>query len=85
MLVKCMSLSLTPSNRSYENSKRATEDGTLSREIVPVSVPQKKGQPDIVVTQDEEFSRYTCRPVTAPIKKWPLEGFVWFDTKLQTF
>ena len=60
-----MPLSLSPlplflsNNRSYENSKRATEDGTLSREIVPVSVPQKKGKPDIVVTQDEEFSRYT--------------------------
>ena len=43
--------------RSYENSQRATEDGTLGREIVPVSVPQRKGKPDIVVKHDEEFTR----------------------------
>ena len=44
--------------RSYENSQRATEDGTLGREIAPVSVPQSKGRPDIIVKQDEEFSKY---------------------------
>ena len=44
--------------RSYMNSARASEDGTLSREIVSVSVPQKKGQPDIVIKQDEEYLRY---------------------------
>lgn len=44
--------------RSYENSQRATEEGVLGREIVPVSVPQKKGKPDVVVKHDEEFSRY---------------------------
>ena len=44
--------------RSYENSQRATEDGTLAREIIPVTIPQKKGKPDLIVAQDEEFSRY---------------------------
>ena len=48
--------------RSYENSQRATEEGVLGREIVPVSVPQKKGKPDIVVKHDEEFSRYFTSP-----------------------
>lgn len=43
--------------RSYINAARASEDGTLSREIVAVSVPQKKGKPDVVVRHDEEYSR----------------------------
>ena len=43
--------------RSYTNSSRATEEGVLSKEIVPVAVPQKKGKPDVVVKVDEEFSR----------------------------
>ncbi|CAI8000768.1 Acetyl-CoA acetyltransferase, mitochondrial [Geodia barretti] len=62
--------------RSYENSKRATEDGTLSREIVAVSVPQKRGKPDIVVTQDEEFSRadFTKFPGLKPAFKSEAEG-----------
>lgn len=43
--------------RSYANSARASEDGTLSREIVSVAVPQKKGKPDIFVKHDEEYLR----------------------------
>ena len=44
--------------RSYMNSARASEDGTLSREIISVSIPQKKGKPDVVVKHDEEYLRY---------------------------
>ena len=50
--------------RSYMNSARASEDGTLSREIVSVSVPQKKGKPDVVVKNDEEYLRYTVHNIT---------------------
>ena len=43
---------------SYRRSAQASEDGTLGREIVPVSVPAgRKGKPDVVVKQDEEFSK----------------------------
>lgn len=43
---------------SYTRSAQATESGVLGREIVPVAVPAgKKGKPDIVVKQDEEFSK----------------------------
>ena len=43
---------------SYQRSAEATESGVLGREIVAVSVPAgKKGKPDIVVKQDEEFTR----------------------------
>ena len=32
----------------------------MGREMVPVAVPQKKGKPDLVIKQDEEFSRCVC-------------------------
>ena len=40
---------------SYRRSAQAWEDGAFDTEIVPVSVPQRKGDP-IVVGVDEEFS-----------------------------
>ena len=43
--------------RSYCNSAQASENGVLDREIVPVSVPQRKGKPDVVVKHDEEYLR----------------------------
>ena len=42
---------------SYMNTARASESGILAREIVSVSVPQKKGKPDLVVKHDEEYLR----------------------------
>ena len=43
--------------RSYTNTARASEDGTLSREIVTVPVPQKKGKADVIVRHDEEYTK----------------------------
>lgn len=40
---------------SYERSAKAWEAGKFYSEIVPVAVPQRKGDP-IVVTKDEEFT-----------------------------
>ena len=37
---------------SHERAARATKDGLLAEEIVPVEVPQRKGDP-VVVTSDE--------------------------------
>lgn len=42
---------------SYKKSAEAWKQGHFAQEIVPVSVPQKKGKPDIVVSEDEEFKR----------------------------
>ncbi|WP_296621357.1 acetyl-CoA C-acyltransferase [Marivirga sp.] len=39
---------------SYKRVAKATEDGSFSDEIVPVEVPQRKGDP-LVITEDEEF------------------------------
>lgn len=41
--------------RSYRLAAQASESGLLAKEIVSVSVPQKKGQPDMVVEHDEEY------------------------------
>ncbi len=40
------------SARSHERAAAATSDGTFAREIVPVAIPQRKGEP-ISVTNDE--------------------------------
>jgi acetyl-CoA C-acetyltransferase len=39
---------------SYNRSKNAWENGRFDNEIVPVSVPQRRGE-DIIVSEDEEF------------------------------
>lgn len=41
--------------QSYERSAKASESGKFDAEIVPVAVPQRKGDP-IMVTKDEEYT-----------------------------
>ena len=41
--------------QSYERSAKAWEDGKFDNEIVPVAVPQRKGEP-IIIAKDEEFT-----------------------------
>lgn len=41
--------------QSYERSAKAWDAGKFNNEIVPVSVPQRKGDP-IIVSKDEEFT-----------------------------
>lgn len=41
--------------QSYERSAKAWEAGKFDTEIVPVAVPQRKGEP-IMVTKDEEYT-----------------------------
>lgn len=42
---------------SYKRSTEAVKAGILAPEIVPVSVPQKRGKPDVIVNEDEEYKR----------------------------
>lgn len=42
--------------RSYKRSAESTEKGYFKDEIVPVAVPQRKGDP-VMVAEDEEFKR----------------------------
>lgn len=40
---------------SYRRSREATEKGLFAEEIVPVSIPQKKGNPTVVDRDEEPF------------------------------
>jgi acetyl-CoA C-acetyltransferase len=41
--------------RSHNNAERATKDGDFKAEIVPVTIPQKKGKPPLIFDKDEHF------------------------------
>lgn len=41
--------------QSYERSAKAWEEGKFNNEIIPVAVPQRKGDP-IIVSKDEEYT-----------------------------
>lgn len=41
--------------QSYERSSKAWETGKFDTEVVPVSVPQRRGEP-IIISKDEEFT-----------------------------
>lgn len=42
---------------SYKKSAAAYQAGLIRDELVAVGVPQKKGKPDVIVTEDEEYKR----------------------------
>jgi acetyl-CoA C-acetyltransferase len=41
--------------QSYERSAKAWNEGKFNEEIVPVAVPQRRGEP-VIISKDEEFS-----------------------------
>ena len=53
---------------SYKRSAAAAEAGKFKNEIVPVSIPQRKGDP-IVVSEDEEYRniKFDKVPTLAPV------------------
>ncbi|MCG8330680.1 MAG: thiolase family protein [Chitinophagales bacterium] len=61
--------------RSYKLAAKATEQGWFKEEIVPVSVPQRKGDP-IVVTEDEEYKRVKFEKIPALRPAFTKEGTV---------
>lgn len=42
---------------SYKRSEEAYKNNVFASELIPVNVPQKKGQPDLVFAADEEYKR----------------------------
>jgi len=53
---------------SYKRSAEATKEGRFKEEIIPVKIPQRRGEP-VVVDTDEEFSRtkFEKIPVLKPV------------------
>ncbi|KAG8239681.1 hypothetical protein J437_LFUL017234 [Ladona fulva] len=42
---------------SYKRSAKAYADGAFKSELLEVKIPQKKGKPDVLVNEDEEYKR----------------------------
>lgn len=60
---------------SYQRAAAATEDGTFAREIVPVSVPQRRGD-DLVITEDEEYKNVKFEKIPSLRPAFGKEGTV---------
>ncbi|HKO75679.1 MAG TPA: acetyl-CoA C-acyltransferase [Flavobacterium sp.] len=48
--------------QSYERSAKAWSEGKFDKEIVPVAVPQRKGDP-IIISKDEEFTNVSLEKI----------------------
>ncbi|MGO3707022.1 MAG: acetyl-CoA C-acyltransferase [Mesonia hippocampi] len=61
--------------QSYERSKKAWEEGKFDEEVVPVEVPQRRGEP-IIVNQDEEFKNIKLEKIPQLRAAFTKEGTV---------
>jgi len=61
--------------RSYKRAAETTEKGLFKEEIVPVMVPQRKGDP-IAVTEDEEYKRVKFEKIPALRPAFSKDGTV---------
>lgn len=61
--------------QSYERSAKAWEGGKFDAEIVPVAVPQRKGDP-IMVTKDEEYTNVKLDKIPALNPAFTKDGTV---------
>jgi acetyl-CoA acetyltransferase family protein len=60
---------------SYERSAKAWNSGKFDNEVVPVSVPQRKGDP-IIVSKDEEFTNVKLDKIPSLNPVFTKEGTV---------
>jgi len=61
--------------QSYKRSAAATEAGKLTREIIPVAIPQRKSDP-IMMTEDEEFKKVRFEKIPQLRAAFTKEGTV---------
>ena len=61
--------------QSYERSAKAWETGKFDNEIIPVTVPQKKGDP-IIISKDEEFTNVKLDRIPSLSPVFTKEGTV---------
>lgn len=59
--------------QSYNRSSKAWEEGRFNNEIVPVEVPQRRGEP-IIVSKDEEFTNIKLDKVSSLRPAFTKEG-----------
>ena len=48
--------------QSYKRSKSAWESGKFNNEVIPVEVPQRRGEP-VIVSKDEEFTNVSIEKI----------------------
>ena len=61
--------------QSYERSRKAWESGKYDNEVVPVEVPQRKGDP-VVVNEDEEYKNVKMDKISSLRAAFSKEGTV---------
>ncbi len=61
--------------QSYERSAKAWKEGKFDNEVVPVEVPQRKGDP-LVVKEDEEFKNVRMDKISSLRPAFSKEGTV---------
>ncbi|MEZ4875174.1 MAG: acetyl-CoA C-acyltransferase [Flavobacteriaceae bacterium] len=61
--------------QSYKRSAKAWEEGKFANEVVPVSVPQRKGEP-IIIAQDEEYKNVFLDKIPSLRPAFTKEGTV---------
>lgn len=61
--------------QSYQRAAAATESGVFKNEIVPVAVPQRRGEP-ILVSEDEEYKRVKFEKIPALRPAFSKDGTV---------
>ena len=61
--------------QSYERSAKAWKDGKFDNEVVPVEVPQRKGDP-IVIKEDEEFKNVRMDKISSLRPAFSKDGSV---------
>ncbi len=61
--------------QSYERSAKAWKEGRFDNEVVPVEVPQRKGDP-IIVKEDEEFKNVRMDKISSLRPAFSKEGTV---------
>jgi len=61
--------------QSYNRSAKAWEAGKFDKEIVPVAVPQRKGDP-IIISKDEEFTNVSLDKIPSLNAVFTKEGTV---------
>ena len=61
--------------QSYERAAAATASGAYKAEIIPVNIPQRKGD-DIIMTEDEEYKRVNFAKIPALRPAFSKDGTV---------
>ena len=61
--------------KSYERSAQAWKDGKFDNEVVPVEVPQRKGDP-VIVKEDEEFKNVRMDKISSLRPAFSKDGTV---------